>query len=134
LVRGEPDLDHVTRAHSRVKYRAAAPFTMGVDQVVDRRVEPRSRQRRDDQGAFPIAVARRGEVLERAATANPKMWADRGDAVRAGHIYLDQVSAVGVSGPSFDLGGFARETIGDIDGTPGRVGRGGAPRAEPGDH
>ena len=134
FLRGEPDLDHVTRAHSRVKYRAAASLAMGVDQVVDWRVEPRSRQRRDDQSALPIAIARRGQVLERTAAANPEMWADRCDAVGAGDIDLDQMAAVGVAGPSFDLGGFARQRIGHVDSARGCVGDAVAARAQPGDH
>ena len=132
LERGKPNLDHVTRAHSRVKCRAAASLAMGVDQLVDRRVEARSRHRGDDQSAFPIAVARRRQMLERAAAANPKMWADRRDAVGAGDIDLDQLAAVGVAGPSFDFGGFTRQRIGHVDGARGRVGDAVAARAEPG--
>ena len=134
LERGKPDLDHVTRAHSRVEYSAAASLAMGVNQVVDRRVEPRSRQRRDDQSAFPIAVACRCQVLERAAAANSEMRADRCDAVGAGDVHLDQVAAVGVTGPWFDRGGLARQRIGHVEGTGGRVGDAVAARAEPGDH
>src|SRR5262249_40956429 len=75
-----------------------------------------------------------GQVLERAATENPKMWTDRCDAVGAGDIDLDQLAAVGVAGPSFDLGGFARQRIGHVDGARGRVGDAVAARAEPGNH
>src|SRR5262249_45969610 len=130
LERGKSNLDHVMRAYSRMEYGAAASFAMGVDQVVDRRVEARSRQRRDDQRRFPIAVARRGQMLERAAPANSKMWTDRCDAVGASDVDLDQVAAVGVAGPWFDLGGLARQRIRHVDGARGRVGDAVAARAK----
>src|SRR5262245_44244055 len=133
LERGKPDLDHVTRAHSRVEYSAAASLAMGVDQVVDRRVEPRSHQRRDDRSAFPIAVACRGQMLERAAAANSEMRADRRDAVGTGYVHLYQVAAVGMTGPWFDRGGPARQRIGHVEGTGRRVGNAVAARAKPGD-
>ncbi len=56
--RRESDLEHVALAAPRVQHRAAAALAMGVDQVIDRRVEPGLRQRLDDERALPVAIAR----------------------------------------------------------------------------
>ena len=72
-------------------------------------------------------------MLERAAAANSEMRADRRDAVGAGDVHLEQVAAVGMTGPWFDLGGLARQRIGHVEGTRGRVGDAVAARAKPGD-
>ena len=81
--RREADLEHVALAAARMEHRAAAAVAMGVDQIVDRRVEPGLRQRLDDEAALPVAIARGVPVLHRAAAADAEMRADRRDALGA---------------------------------------------------
>ena len=105
--RGEADLEHVALAAARMQHRAAAAFAMGVDQFVDRCVEPGLRQRLDDQAALPVAIARRGPMLERAAAADAEMRAHRRDPLRARLRDLDRQPAVGMAGPGFGFDDLA---------------------------
>src|SRR6185503_14818939 len=109
LERGEADLKHVVRAPSCVEYGTAASIPARVDQVVNRGIEPGLRQRLRHQGPLPVTVASRREMLERAAAARSEMRADRRDAVGARAGDLDEMPAVGVTGPLIDLGGFTRQ-------------------------
>jgi hypothetical protein len=114
--RGKPNLEHVTRAAPGVEYGAAASLAVGVDQVINGHVEPGSLEGRDDQSAFPIAIARSRQMLKRAAAANSEMRADRRNAVGARDIHLGETATIGVTRPGLDFGGLARQRIGYVDG------------------
>ena len=121
LERGEPNLEHVVRAASCVEDSAAAAVAMRVDQVVDRGIEPGLRQRLRHQGPLPMTVARRREMLERAAAARSEMRADRRDAIGARAVDLDEMPAVGVTGPLIDFRDLARQRVGHVERARGRV-------------
>ncbi len=132
LERSKSDLEHVVRAAPRVEHRAAAALAVSVDRGVDRRIEPNLRQGRRNQPALPIAVARGRPMLERAAAANCEMRTDRRDPLAAADIDLDEMAAVGMTGPSIDLDGLARQGIGRVDRARRRVRDAVAAPAEPG--
>ena len=88
--RGEADLEHVVCAAPRVEYGAPASLAVGVDEIVDRRVEPGLRQRLDDQLALPGAIARRGQCWSAQPPQIAEMRADRRDAVGARDVDLDR--------------------------------------------
>ena len=56
-------------------------------------------------------------MLERAAAANPEMWADWRNAVGARDVDLGETATIGVTRPGLDFGGLARQRIGYVDGT-----------------
>ena len=74
--RGKPDFEHAVRTAPRMQDGATAAFAMGVDELVDRRTEPRLRQRLDDERALPGPVGLSCPVLQRAAAAHAEMRAD----------------------------------------------------------
>ena len=88
----KPTLSTSRLAAARVQHHAAAAFAVGVDQVVDRRVEPGLRQRLDHKAALPVAIARRRPVLERAAAAGAEMRTDRRDPLRARGLDRDRAA------------------------------------------
>ena len=118
---GETDLQHVARSAPCVEYDAAASFAVAVDQILDRCVEPGLRQGLGDQSPFPVAIACRGQVLERAAATDSEMRTDRRDAVGAGDIDPYEVAAIGVAVPGVDLHRLARQRVGHITCARGRV-------------
>ena len=133
LERGESNLEHVVRPASCVEDGAAAAGAMRVDQVVDRGIEPGFRQRLRHQGPLPITVARRREMLQRAAAARSEMRADRCDAVGAGAVDLDEMATVGVTGPLIDFRDLTRQRVGHVERARGRVRHAVAAGAESGD-
>ena len=77
------DFQHAMRRAPRVEHGAAPPLPVRVDQVADRRIEPRLPKRLDNEAAFPVAVARKVPVLGLAAAADRRS-ADRPAAMRSG--------------------------------------------------
>ena len=55
-----------------MKHGAPAAFAMGVDQRIDRRVDAGLRQRRDDEPAFPFAIAVRLQCCIAQPPQTPK--------------------------------------------------------------
>src|SRR6185369_12449850 len=108
-------------AASCVEDSAAASVAVRVDQVVDGGIEPGLCQRLRHQGPLPISVARRREMLERAAAARSEMRADRRDAVRTGAVELDEVPAVGMTGPQIDFRDLTWQRVGHVERARGRV-------------
>ena len=89
------------RGAPRVKQRAAAALAVGLEHVVNRRVEPGSRQGGDDEASFPIVVRPGGQMLEGTAAAGAKMRTDRRGA-RAGlaAATLWEAAPVGMTRPT----------------------------------
>jgi hypothetical protein len=129
--RGKPNLEHVARAAPGVEYGAAATVAVSVDQLINRCIEPSSRQGRNDQSTFPIAIARSRQMLKRATAANSEMRADRRNAVGARNVDLGEMAAIGVARPGLDLGGLARQRIGHVERARFRIGDTVAARAQP---
>src|SRR5262249_50281328 len=126
--------EDAARAVSRVEHGPPTPLAMGVDQILNGRIEPDLRQRFDEQTALPSVVGRGCEMLQRAAAACTEMWTDRGDALRPGDIDLHEVAAIRVTAPWLDLHGLAGKRIRHINRTGRGVDDAVAARAEPGDH
>src|SRR5579864_8110304 len=110
------------RAAPGVKGGAAAAFAMGVDQLADRRIEPRLPQRFDDEAALPRPVRRRAPMLNRTATANTEMRADRRDALGVRTLDPQQGAAVGMAGHGIGFDDLARQGAGHIDRPVGTLG------------
>jgi len=70
--------------------------TMGVDQGLHVAGDLRLRQRLDDEFAFPCAVAPGFPMLDRAASADSKMLAERRDTFRARALDREQAPPVGM--------------------------------------
>ncbi len=119
--RGKADFENFARAAARMQHGAAAAVAVGVDQVADRRIEPGLAQRLDHQAALPGAVGRRRPVLHGAAAAGAEMRTDRRDALGARRVDGDQMTAVGMARPRFDLDGLARQRVGHVDRTGRRL-------------
>jgi hypothetical protein len=119
--RGVSDCEQVAGAAACMKNGAPAPLAVRIDQVVHRRIQPDPRQCLDDKPALPLAVARRGPVLQRATTADAKIRADRCDTLGTCNLDFNQVSAVGVARPLLDRNRLARQRIGHVEGARRRV-------------
>ena len=105
--RGETDFEHVMGEAAGVKDGAAAAFAMRVDEIADRRVDAGLPQRLDDKPALPGAIGGTRPVLQRAATADTEMRADRRGALGARLFNIEQLAAVGMAGPVFHFDNFA---------------------------
>src|SRR5690349_7318436 len=97
-VGGKSDFEDAVRAAPRVKHRAPPSLAVRVDQLADRRSEPRLLQRLDHEVAFPVAVAREIPVLRLAAAAHGKMRAHRRDTLRAFILDAQEMAPVRVAG------------------------------------
>ena len=113
--RRKADFDDLLGALARMQHRAAAAFAMGIDQVVDRRIDLRVMQRLHHQIAFPGAVMRLRPMLDRAAAADPEMRTERRHAVGRGDHHPQQVPAVGMTRHGVGIDGLARQRIGHED-------------------
>ena len=100
---GKADLENVMAAAPGVEHGAAAAGTMGVDQVADRRLDPRLAQRRHDEVALPRAIKFGLPMLHGAAAADAKMRTNRRDAFAARRVDAEQLPPVGVAGNVLDL-------------------------------
>jgi len=130
----ESDFEHAACALPRVKNRAAAAFAMGVDHIIDRRIELDLRQRLNDQAALPRAVGGSGQMLQGAAAARAEMRTEREDAFCGRDFDLHGMAAIRVARPRLDLDGLPGKCIRHIDRTSRGIGDAVAARAEPADH
>ena len=108
------------RAAPGMEHGAAAAFAVGIDEVVDRRIDAGLRQRVDHERALPVAVTRRRPMLHGAAAAGAEMRTDRRDALGARVLDPHQMAAVGMAGPGVDLDGLAGQRVGHEDRPAGR--------------
>jgi len=105
-------LEHVVGAQARVKRHAPPPASVGVDEGMHLAGDLRLRQRLDDEVALPCAVAFALPMLDRAATADSKVLADRRDALRTGAIDLQKAPAIGMlARDGCDLDGLAAQRV-----------------------
>ncbi len=97
----------------RVEGCPASPRAMGIDQRLDRDIEPGPCQCRHQEPAFPARVFGDRQRLDRATAASPVIGADGRHAVSAFRQDLEDVSAFAIA-----LGQhrFARQGIGHVDG------------------
>ena len=98
LARGKADFQHVVGGAAGMQHDTAAPRTMGVDEVVDRRRNAGLAQRIGHEIALPGTIARGLPMLARAAPAHPEMRTDRRDALGARGLDTQQMAAIGCPG------------------------------------
>src|SRR3984893_13216511 len=60
-------------------------------------------------------------MLQGAAATDTKMRTDRRAAFGTGNVYLDQVAAIGMSGPLRNFDGLVRQRVRHIDGAGRRI-------------
>ncbi len=120
--RGEADLDDVVCSAPGVKRGPAAAVAVGIDQFVHRRIKAGLRQRVDHQVAFPFPIAGRGPVLDRAAAADAEMRAERLDALGAGGLDAQEMTAIRMTGYALDLDGLSRQRVWHVELARRRVG------------
>src|SRR4029078_122136 len=92
-----------------MKNRAPASFAMRIDELGDRRIEPRLPQGFDHETALPGPVMRLVPVLHGAAAAHAEMRTDRRNTRRAFALDVQKSTPVGMAWGLFDLDGFARQ-------------------------
>ena len=78
--------------------RAPAPVAVGVDQFVDRRVEPGLRERLDDEAALPVAIARGVQCWVGQPPHTPKCGHNGLDALGARALDPQEMAAVRMAG------------------------------------
>jgi hypothetical protein len=111
----ETDGEHAVRAAARVKYRAPATLTMGINRIVNRGIESSLLQGRAHERALPGAVLIPIPVLQGATATHAEMRTDRRDAFGARAFDAQQLTAIRMTGPSFNLNGLARQCVGHVD-------------------
>ena len=79
-------------------------------------------KRVDDEAAFPVAIAVRRPMLDRAAAADAEMRAERLDALGARGLDPQQMAAIRMAGDALDLDGLAGQRIGHEERARRRVG------------
>src|SRR5712691_11864274 len=110
------DLENIAAARAGMEHGAAPPFPVRVDEVADRSVQPRLRQRLDHEAALPRAIARKAPMLDGAAAAGAEMRADRRNAFGTWQFHRQQTPPVRMTRHRLDLDGFAGQGVRHIDG------------------
>ena len=132
--RRETNLKHVSAAATRMEYNTAPPRAVGIDQIVDRRVDTRLAERGHYQAPFPLAISLRAQMLDGATAANSEMPADWRNPLRARLIDFEELPPVRLAGHCFYFDGFARQRTGDIDRSVAALCNSVTALAETGDH
>ena len=109
------DFEDAARAASGMQNGTPAPFAVGVNEVGNRSRDPGPAQLLDHEVAFPVAIACRVPMLERAAAADAEMRADGRDSFGAHGFDAQQFAAIGMTGPEIDLDDLRGQRIGHVD-------------------